>query len=45
MGIGNVLWHEYDQISDIAIWNVVQQYLPALKVAVWEIEASLKEQF
>ena len=45
MGIGNVLRHEYHRISDIVIWNVVQQHLPALKVAVWEIEASLKEEF
>ena len=45
MGIGNVLRHEYHRISDRVIWNVVQQYLLALKVAVLEIEASLKEEF
>ncbi len=42
-GIGNVLRHEYHRISDAVIWNVVQEYLPALKAAVTAIDASLVE--
>jgi uncharacterized protein with HEPN domain len=45
IGIGNVLRHEYHRISDVVIWNVVQQYLPPLKVAVSAIEVGLKEDF
>jgi uncharacterized protein with HEPN domain len=43
MGIGNVLRHEYHRISDTVIWNVVQRYLPPLRVAVSAIEAALEE--
>lgn len=43
MGIGNVLRHEYNRISDSVIWNVVQDYLGPLKAAVLAIDASLKE--
>jgi uncharacterized protein with HEPN domain len=43
-GIGNVLRHEYHRVSDTLIWNVVQEYLPQLKVAISAIEAELKKQ-
>ena len=43
MGIGNVLRHEYHRVSDIVIWNVVQEYLAPLKAAVSAIDAGLKE--
>jgi uncharacterized protein with HEPN domain len=43
MGIGNVLRHEYHRVSDALIWNVVQEYLPALKAAIASIEKELKE--
>ena len=42
-GIGNVLRHEYHRVSDTVIWNVVQQYLPALRTAISAIDAGLKE--
>jgi uncharacterized protein with HEPN domain len=44
MGIGNVLRHEYHRISDPLIWNVVQDYLLPLKIAIAAIEAELKRQ-
>ena len=34
MGIGNVLRHEYQGISDAIIWGVVVDELPKLKVAI-----------
>jgi uncharacterized protein with HEPN domain len=43
LGIGNILRHEYDRISDEIIWNVVTEYLPSLKKAVEAIDASLQE--
>ena len=43
MVIGNVLRHEYHRVSDTVIWNVVQNYLAALKAAVLAIEARLDE--
>jgi uncharacterized protein with HEPN domain len=42
-GIGNILRHEYHRVSDSIIWNVVQDYLPALKLAVLAIDAGLQE--
>ena len=33
-GIGNVLRHDYEGLSDRIIWNVVLDELPRLKVAV-----------
>ncbi len=42
-GIGNVLRHEYHRVSDSIIWNVVKDYLPALKSAVIAIDAALQE--
>ena len=43
MGIGNMLRHEYHRISDIVIWNVVREYLPALKIATSTIDDQLVE--
>jgi uncharacterized protein with HEPN domain len=43
MGIGNVLRHEYHDISDRVIWNVVQQHLPPLKAAVEALSRGLQE--
>jgi uncharacterized protein with HEPN domain len=42
-GIGSVLRHEYHRISDKAIWAVVVERLPSLRVAIEAIEASLKD--
>lgn len=36
-GIGNVLRHDYDTLSDRIIWGVVVDELPKLKVAVENI--------
>lgn len=36
-GIGNVLRHDYETISDPIVWNVVQEHLPALEAAVSRI--------
>ena len=33
-GIGNVLRHEYESISDRVLWNVVVDELPRLKLAI-----------
>lgn len=41
MGIGNVLRHEYHRISDRVIWNVIQEYLLPLRVAVVAIDSRL----
>jgi len=35
-GIGNVLRHDYDGLSDRLIWNVVVDELPRLKAAIQE---------
>jgi len=43
MGIGNVLRHEHHRISDTLIWNVVQEFLPPLRVAIVAIEAELEK--
>ena len=37
-GIGNVLRHDYDGLSDRLIWNVVVDELPRLKIAIQEID-------
>ncbi len=42
-GIGNVLRHEYHRVSDTVIWNVVQKYLPPLRVAVSAMDTALDE--
>jgi uncharacterized protein with HEPN domain len=36
-GIGNVLRHDYEGLSDRLIWNVVVDELPRLKIAIQEI--------
>jgi len=33
-GIGNVLRHEYESVSDRILWNVVVDELPRLKLAI-----------
>ena len=43
IGIGNVLRHEYHDISDRVIWNVVQEHLPPLKLAIEAIDSVLVE--
>jgi len=42
MGIGNVLRHEYQRTDDEVIWRVVTNRLPALRIAVEAIRASLQ---
>lgn len=37
-GIGNVLRHEYDGLSDPIIWRVVVDELPKLKLAIQNIQ-------
>ena len=39
-GIGNVLRHDYESLSDRLIWNVVVDELPRLKAAVEAIGSS-----
>jgi uncharacterized protein with HEPN domain len=40
-GIGNVLRHDYEGLSDRVIWNVVVDELPRLKIAVQAIGKSV----
>ncbi len=42
-GIGNVLRHEYQGLSDPIIWRVVTDELPALKAAIEAIRTTLEE--
>ena len=42
-GIGDVLRHEYQGLSDPIIWRVVVDELPRLKLAVQAIDAAVKE--
>jgi uncharacterized protein with HEPN domain len=42
-GMGNLLQHEYQSISDKVIWEVVERDLPALRTAVEAIAKSLDE--
>lgn len=42
-GIGNVLRHEYQGLSDPIVWKVVTDELPRLKLAIQTIDASLDE--
>jgi len=37
-GIGNVMRHDYDSLSDPIIWRVVTDELPGLKGAVKNIQ-------
>lgn len=40
-GIGNVLRHDYDSLSDPIIWRVVTDELPKLKLAVQNIATKI----
>jgi uncharacterized protein with HEPN domain len=42
-GIGNVLRHEYEGISDKVIWDIIQKNLPELKMAVEAIANAVDE--
>jgi uncharacterized protein with HEPN domain len=42
-GIGNVLRHEYQGLSDPIIWKVVTDELPRLKLAIEALDAALEE--
>jgi uncharacterized protein with HEPN domain len=42
-GIGNVLRHGYDAVSNHIIWGVVVDELPKLKIAIEAIAATLNE--
>jgi hypothetical protein len=39
-GIGNVLRHEYQGLSDPSIWKVVTDELPRLKFAIRAVDAA-----
>ena len=41
-GIGNVLRHNYHEISNEVIWKVIQDELPILKTALESIMATLE---
>ncbi|MBS0276199.1 MAG: DUF86 domain-containing protein [Proteobacteria bacterium] len=43
MGIGNVLRHDYESVSDEIIWNVARNRLSSLRQAITAIEATLPE--
>ena len=34
-GIGNVLRHDYQVISNTVVWNVLQIHLPPLEAVIW----------
>jgi uncharacterized protein with HEPN domain len=42
-GIGNIVRHQYEGVSDLILWRVVTDELPRLKVAVQSIAAGLQE--
>jgi uncharacterized protein with HEPN domain len=42
-GIGNVLRHDYQTISDKVIWDVVQEDLASLKIAIEAIAKAIDE--
>ena len=42
-GVGNVLRHEYQSISDKVIWDVVQEELPAVRAAVVSMANTLEK--
>jgi uncharacterized protein with HEPN domain len=42
-GIGNVLRHDYNEISNEVIWKVVRQELPLLKRAIETMATTLGE--
>jgi uncharacterized protein with HEPN domain len=41
-GIGNVLRHDYRDVSNEIIWNVFEVHLPTLKAALQTIRADLE---
>jgi uncharacterized protein with HEPN domain len=41
MGIGNVLRHDYEPVSDEIIWNVARNRLSSLRQAIKAIEVTL----
>ena len=41
-GIGNVMRHDYDSLSDPIVWRVVTDELPKLKRAVQSIQGRLR---
>ena len=41
MGIGNVLRHDYESVSDEIIWNVARHRLSSLRQAIKAIETTL----
>jgi uncharacterized protein with HEPN domain len=43
MAMGNVLRHDYDEIVDRVVFEVVQRDLPPLKAAITAIETALEE--
>lgn len=43
MGIGNVLRHDYESVSDEIIWNVARNRLSSLRQAIKAIESTLPE--
>jgi uncharacterized protein with HEPN domain len=42
-GIGNVLRHEYQRVDNQIVWKAVRDDLPALKVALLSMKASLEK--
>ncbi len=44
-GMRNVLAHAYLDIDLEVVWSVVQEHLPAMKVAVQEIAMEFKKEF
>ncbi len=42
-GIGNVLRHEYQGLSDPIVWKVVTDELPRLKLAIEAMDAAIQE--
>ena len=42
-GIGNVLRHDYEGLSDRIIWNVVVDELPRLKIAIQAIGQAARD--
>ena len=43
IGVGNVLRHDYRDVSDRVIFEVVVRHLPTLKAAIIAIDATLDE--
>ena len=43
-GIGNILRHDYQNISDQLVWNVVANHLPPLEAALRRLLAGLSNE-